>query len=178
MDKNIERIFKINEVLQKSKISNVGYDSMNVGCFFQDENKKLFDIDFKVIKELPRGLNCNVKTIYEIIGNMEREIYLGEWTIMTIKRAFEIYGQYKNNGQKTVFDFGFRYMGMGHIEIVSCNLEDYSIFFHPAGGSNGYDRESNFQDIVKNGPKKYEHSKKNFNDWFYNINLEGQLIDS
>ena len=97
MDKNIERIFKINEVLQKSKISNEGYDSMDVGFFLQDENKKLFNIDFKEIKELPRGLNCNVKNIYEIIGNMEREVYLGEWTIMTIQRALEIYEQYNLN---------------------------------------------------------------------------------
>lgn len=176
MDKNIERIFKINEVLQKTKISNEGYDSMNVGFFLRDENKKLFDIDFKEVKALPRGLNCNIKNIYEIIGNMEREVYLGEWTIMTIKRALKIYDEYKKNGQEIVFDFGFRYMGMGHIEIVSCNLEDYTIFFHPGGGSNGYDRENNFQDIVKNGYKKYD--KKNFNDWFYNINLEGQLIGS
>ena len=174
MDKNIERIFKINEVLQKSKISSEGYNSMDVGFFLQDENKGLFNIDFKKVMRLPRGLNCNVKNIYEIIGNMEREVYLGEWTIMTIKRAFEIYERYKMNGQYNVFDFGFRYMGMGHIEIISCNLEDYSIFFHPGGGSNGWDRESNFQDIVKNGPKKYEGNKKNFNDWFYKINLEEQ----
>jgi len=26
---------------------------------------------------------------------MEREVYLGEWTIMTIKRSFEIYDEYK-----------------------------------------------------------------------------------
>ena len=98
MDKNIERIFKINDVLQKSEISSDGYNSMDVGFFLRDENKKLFDIDFKGVKELPRGLNCNIKNIYEIIGNMEREVYLGEWTIMTIKRAFEIYEQYKENG--------------------------------------------------------------------------------
>ena len=176
MDKNIERIFKINEVLQKSEISSEGYNSMDVGFFLQDENKGLFNIDFKRVKELPRGLNCNVKNIYEIIGNIEREVYLGEWTIMTIKRAFEIYEEYKKNGQYNVFDFGFRYMGMGHIEIISCNLKDYSIFFHPGGGSNGWDRESNFQDIVKHGPKKYDDNKKNFNDWFYNINLEGQAF--
>lgn len=174
MDKTIERIFKINEVLQKSEISSEGYNSMDVGFFLRDENKGVFNIDFKSIKKLPHGLNRNIKNIYEIIGNMEREVYLGEWTIMTIKRAFEIYEKYKENGQKNVFDFGFRYMGMGHIEIVSCNLEDYSIFFHPGGGSNGYDRESNFQDIVKNGPKKYKDNKKNFNDWFYKINLQDQ----
>ena len=173
MDANVKRIFKINDVLQKGKISRDGYNSMQVGFFNQDEQKTLFDIDYQQIKELPNGLNCNVKSIYEIIGNPEREVYLGEWTIMAIQRAFDIYKQYSENGRNNVFDFAFRYMGMGHIEIISCNLDDYSIFFHPAGGSNGYDSEANFQDIVKNGPMKYSDSKKNFNEWFYNIDLEG-----
>jgi hypothetical protein len=89
---------------------------------------------------------------------------------MNIERALEIYEEYKKNGRTNVYDFGFRYMGMGHIEIVSCNLDDYSIFFHPGGGSNGYDREDNFQKIVKDGADNY--SKISFDEWFYNIPME------
>jgi hypothetical protein len=102
---------------------------------------------------------------------MQKEIYIGEWTIMTIEKAMEVYNEYKNNGRENVYDFGFRYLGMGHIEIVSCDLDDFKIFFHPGGGSNGYDREDNFQDIVKNGPEKYKENKKTFDEWFYNINI-------
>ena len=64
MDANVKRIFKINDVLQKGKISRDGYNSMQVGFFNQDEQKTLFDIDYQQIKELPNGLNCNVKSIY------------------------------------------------------------------------------------------------------------------
>jgi hypothetical protein len=178
MDKKIEMVFKINETLKKANISNEGYNSMDVGFFDRDDNQKLFEVDFKEIKPLPKGINCNVKSIYEILGNMETEIYIGEWTIMTIKRALEIYEEYKKNGRENVFDFGFRYMGMGHIDVVSCDLDDFKIFFHPAGGSNGYDREHNFNDIVKNGPKKYCNSKVCFDDWFYKIetNIEGPIM--
>lgn len=170
MDKNVQRIFKINKVLEKAKISNEGYNSMDVGFFARDSGQQLFKVDFKDLKELPKGINCNVKTIYEILGNMETEIYIGEWTVMNIERALEIYEEYKKNGRTNVYDFGFRYMGMGHIEIVSCNLDDYSIFFHPGGGSNGYDREDNFKRIVNGGPVNY--SKLSFDQWFYNIPME------
>lgn len=178
MDKKVENILKINKVLEKANVSNEGYNSMDVGFFTRDSDQKLFEVDFKEIKPLPKGINCNVKTIYEILGNMETEIYIGEWTIMTITRALEIYEEYKKCGRENVFDFGFRYMGMGHIEVVSCDLEDFKIFFHPAGGSNGYDREDNFNDIVNNGPEKYCNTKKNFNEWFYNIetNREGIMM--
>lgn len=170
MDKNVERIFKINKVLEKANVSSEGYNSMDVGFFARDSEQKLFVIDFKDIQPLPKGINCNVKSIYEILGNMETELYIGEWTIMNIERALEIYEEYKKNGRTNVYDFGFRYMGMGHIEIVSCNLDDYSIFFHPGGGSNGYDREDNFQKIVNGGPDNYP--KVSFDEWFYNIPLE------
>ena len=33
----------------------------------------------------------------------------------------------KNQEEKSVFDFGFRYMGMGHIEVVSCDLDDFKM---------------------------------------------------
>ncbi len=177
MAKKVENIFKINKVLEKANISNEGYNSMDVGFFARDSRQKLFEVDFKEIKPLPKGIHWNVKTIYEILGNMETEIYIGDWTIMTINRALEIYDEYKKSGRENVFDFGYRYMGMGHIEVVSCDLEDYKIFFHPAGGSNGYDREDNFNDIVKNGSNKYADSKVNFDDWFYKIetNIEGNM---
>ena len=88
-------------------------------------------------------------------------------------QAIKIYKEYCNHGQKKVFDIGFRYMGMGHIEIISCDLESHLLFFHPGGGSNGWDRESNFNEIVKNGPQKYNQFF--FSNWFYKINLENNI---
>ena len=46
---------------------------------------------------------------------------------MTITRALEIYEEYKKSGRENVFDFGFRYMGMGHIEVV-IDLDDLKYF--------------------------------------------------
>ncbi|CAH6418193.1 Hypothetical protein HVR_LOCUS60 [uncultured virus] len=43
-----------------------------------------------------------------------------------------------------------RYIGMGHYEIFAVATTDSDKFFIiPAGGSNGYDREANYQDMLK-----------------------------
>ena len=48
---------------------------------------------------------------------------------MSLDKAIEIYKNYCNNGQNKVFDIGYRYMGMGHIEVISCDLDSHLLFF-------------------------------------------------
>jgi hypothetical protein len=60
-------------------------------------------------------------------------------------------------------------MGMGHVEVISCDLETHLLFYHQDGGSNGLERQQNFENLVKNGSKNY--NKFYFSKWFYNIKL-------
>ena len=99
-------IHRIMDVLKSAKISNEGYDSCNEPFFQNDENKDDFQLDFSVIKNVPEGLNRNIKLIYDILGNSKKEIYLKNWTIMSLENAMEIYDEYCNNGRKDVFDIG------------------------------------------------------------------------
>ena len=59
--------------------------------------------------------------------------------------------------QKNVFDIGFRYLGLGHLEILSCDLTNHLLFFRRDGGSNGWDREDNYKDLMnyKTGDNEY-----------------------
>ena len=34
---------------------------------------------------------------------------------------------------------------MGHIKLIACDLNNNLLFERPGGGSNGYDREDNYQ---------------------------------
>ena len=55
MAKKVENIFKINKVLEKANVSN---DLQLNGCRFfamTYAGKKLFEVDFKEIKPLPKG---------------------------------------------------------------------------------------------------------------------------
>lgn len=165
-----KQINNILNVLKKCKVSSENFDSTNQPFFLKDGQNEMFDINHEVIKDIPDGINRNIKLIYDILGNTKKEIYIGEWTILSLERAIEIFTEYCNNNQKKVFDIGYRYMGMGHIELISCDLDSHLLFFHNGGGSNGWDSEFNFQEIVKNGPKEYKQFF--FSDWFYKINVD------
>jgi hypothetical protein len=169
INKKVAQINKLLKVLNKCKISNENHTSSNLPFFSRNFNPTLFLSNSKCIEQykIPDSLNRNVKLIFELLGDAEREIYIGEWTIMSLKECTERYKDFCENSQKDVFDIGYRYMGMGHIEVISCDLKTHLLFYRSDGGSNGYDRYANYQDILKNGPDKYE--KFFFTKWFYNI---------
>ena len=163
---------KILSVLEKGYLSENNYNSLRVP-FFQQNKEKKFSIDFQEFENhtpIPEGLNRNIKLIYRILGNPNKEIYLNEWTILSYKDAFEQYKDYCNKGQKNIFNIAYRYLGMGHVEVLSCDLITHLLFYRKDGGSNGYDREINYNDIIKNGANNYK--KFYFSNWFYNIKFE------
>ena len=55
----------------------------------------------------------------------------------------------------------------GHVEMISCDLQSHLLFYRPDGGSNGWDRINNFNELIQKGSTPYE--KFHFYKWFYNI---------
>jgi hypothetical protein len=45
---------------------------------------------------------------------------------------------------------------MGHVNVLACDLETHNLFVHPAGGSNGWDRQNNHEAIVKYNLDSYK----------------------
>ena len=80
-------------------------------------------------------MNKNIIDIYNIIGNKKKELYLGEWTIMSFENALNRYNELLSLNVIDVFDIGYRYLGMGHIELLCCDLESHLLFFRRDGGS-------------------------------------------
>ena len=168
MDTFIEKRIKLIEnVLNSGTISGKHYDSTIQPCFMRDENKTPFKINFEYTINLPEGLNQNISLMYKIIGDSEREVYMGNWTIMSLNKVKEIYKEYCSNDQKRIVDIAFTYMGLGHINVMSCDLETHNLFFHRAGGSNGWDRDSNYKETIKMDPGSVKQYY--FMDWFQNL---------
>ena len=165
----IRNINKILKILEQSKVSCNNYDSIQQPFFSSDNNGNKFVINFQSLSNynIPESLNRNIILIYKILGDPTKEIYIGEWTILSLDKALSIYQEFCNNGQKNVFDIGYRYLGMGHIEVISCDLKTHLLFYRRDGGSNGYDREANYQNLIKNGSHNYKQFF--FSKWFYNI---------
>ena len=58
---------------------------------------------------------------------------------------------------------------MGHVQVVSCDLDSHLLFYRNDGGSNGYDRFANYENIIQNGSK--DHKQLFFKEWFCNIEI-------
>ena len=164
--KKMKTITQILEVLKKGTISTNNYTSSDKPFFIKNSTESFTQYN-ELKLQIPENLNNNVKLIYEIFGNEKKEIYLDEWTIMSLEEALKRYKDLCAQGQNNVFDIGFRYIGMGHVEMISCDLQSHLLFYRPDGGSNGWDRENNFNDLIQKGSNPYD--KFHFYKWFYNI---------
>lgn len=167
-----EQIKKIIKVLNKCKISFANHSSTQLPFFFRDINQVDFIENTNNIERynIPESLNRNIKLIFQLLGDPEKEIYIGGWTIMSLKECTERYNELSKKDRKDVFDIGYRYMGMGHIEMISCDLNNHLLFYRPDGGSNGWDRQDNYNNLINNGANNYE--KFFFGKWFFNIDIE------
>jgi len=165
----IKSINKILKVLEQSNVSRNNYDSTLVPFFSPDEKGNKFVINFESLQNynIPPSLNRNVILIYKILGDPKKEIYIGEWTLFSLDKALELYKNYCIKGQMNVFDIGYKYEGMGHVTVISCDLKTHLLFYRPDGGSNGYDREINYNNLIKYGSNKFQQFI--FSKWFYNI---------
>ena len=173
MDKQIaqktEQIRKIHDILKNAKLSSDNHRSSNEP-FFMSNRASDFKIGYKSIPDLPKDLNRNFKTLYEVIGDPKKEVYINEWTIMSLDESLKRYNELCSKGQKNVFDIGYRYLGMGHIEMLSCNLYNHLLFYRRDGGSSGYDCEYNYKKLLEFNYKEYEYFY--FNKWYNDLNIK------
>tara|TARA_B100001287_G_C22568766_1_gene475181 strand:+ start:58 stop:606 length:549 start_codon:yes stop_codon:yes gene_type:complete len=117
--------------------------------------------------EIPDSLNRNIKAIYQYFISDHEELYLYDWIFLSIDEAIDIYKKYCSKGRTDVFDIAYRYVGMGHITMLACDLNTHLFFLRMDGGSNGWDREHNYNDLIENGSKPY--TKINFTQWINNF---------
>ena len=115
-------------------------------------------------------LTGDLKTIYRIIGNPDIEFYFGQWTLLSITKVKNMYETYITKNQTRSIDFALIYAGMGHCVVASFDPESTKIYYRADGGSNGYDREFNFNFACKYIPK--EDELHDFTHWQTIISTE------
>ena len=172
---DIDRVINILTLLNKCEISSEKYNSTNDSLFRKDINKYKFDINRKAhddynnyFDKLPKELNENVRILYKFIANPYVEIYLDDWILFPLSESINKYMYYIAQNQHYVFDVAYKYNGMGHVIILSCDLENHLLFYRQDGGSNDYDREYNLnwvldykKDKVSIGNDKKRRKMKN-----------------
>ena len=161
--KHIDKILKL---LNQSKMSDEGYSSC-AQPFCSKNPIQDFKQGNKSIPEIPEDLNRNFKLLYELVSNPDVEIYINKWTILSLSEALKQYKQYCDEGQKNVFNVAYRYLGLGHVEVLSCNLYNHLLFLRRDGGSNGYDCADNHKQVINFDYKQYEYMY--FENWYSSV---------
>lgn len=160
MDKHIsekrKQIESVQELLKLGKLSDDNYDSTVEPCFIGRGDND-YVMNYKDLPEIPESLNRHMKIFYTLVGNPDVEVYIGDYTFMSLNKCLENYNKYCEDKQTSVFDIAFRYFGMGHVVVISCDLNNHLLFERMDGGSSGYDREYNYEELLKykTGDKKY-----------------------
>ena len=80
---------KILTFLNEGYKSPDNYIGSDMPYFMKNENTK-FKIGHHIIPKLPNGLNHNINIMYKLIGNPNIEIYIRDWTFMSLNKALEI----------------------------------------------------------------------------------------
>ena len=106
------------------------------------DNLNLID-NFKLLN-LPK----NIEDFFINNNSYNCEIYLNNYTFLSMKKIIELHEFYKNDNINNIIDLGFIYEGMGWIQVIYYNTKFNKLFFRIDGGSNNYDRKYNY-DLMK-----------------------------
>ena len=116
------------------------------------------------------NLSYEIKNFYKKIGTSSQEIYIKEWTFLSIENITKMIENYKKDNIITI-DFAYKYMGMGYVKVAFYDNRYNSILYRNDGGSNGYDRAENYENL-KNFNNSQDLNKDigiNFNTFLFEI---------
>ena len=183
MKVHIERFLELITFLKKyGYLSKSNYSSKDNATFSFDDDKEKFDIRESVIDfrdyflQIPKDLNDNIIMIYRLIGNYDIELYLDDWCFMSLKTCLNKYQYYLSRNQDKLFDIAYKYNGMGHVKVLSCDLQNHLLFYRDDGGSNDYDRELNLEQAItykreyittRNSSKRRKINSRNETEYTY-----------
>ena len=88
-----------------------------------------------------------------MLGRPSCEWYIETTTWISWDTALHIHACKKEVGQDRVFDFAFRYIGMGLICVYFVDLKTGQVWRRRDGGSNFYERRHNFDKIIRWSPE-------------------------
>ena len=129
-----------------TKFSEGDYVSVRDTVFFQNPATHNFETDGT---NLPReyiefmeeyNFPMKLKLFWLILGNVDDEIKTPGFTIMNLEKI-----RSQKDAYSGFIDIGVRYAGMGHVIVLSLDMETGKMFLRMDGGSNGFDREDNWR---------------------------------
>lgn len=137
-------------------ISSENYVSHNQPFFMSDSLResllgdKSENIDSIVFYEKLDQTNLPniIRDLYIKNRSYNQEIYLNNWTFFSLDEIIKR-NKILNENNITAIDICLQYRGMGHIKIVHYDYTNDTFYERYDGGSNGYDRNQNWENFKK-----------------------------
>ena len=129
---------------QFAKVSEKNDSNVTQHPFFQSNcknniNLHTTELDTEYLIFLNKyPIDLNLKSVYTIVGEL-KEISIKDFTFLSLKEIKERADNFSH-----FLDLGLSYIGMGHVKVLSVSKKDGLFFFRNDGGSNGYEREDNY----------------------------------
>ena len=175
---NTEIYKKLESFVNSGTKGNIDHSSISQPFFMQsqeisiDHGYNLEQVN-NLLDKIP--LPCELKIIYQIIGEVNVEYYFDNWTLMSLNDVYKQYSDFKKEKQERVINVALAYLGMGHIIMISYDPDTKKIYYRRDGGSNGWDRDLNYKFIIKYVPQP--NNGVLFNDWLINIQNKNNLFE-
>ena len=128
------------------KLSTCEWKSNNMPGMLQSTSGEIIKDDLIENKLNQIELLEEIKNFYREIGTTSQEIYINEWILLSIENIIKMSENYKKDNINTI-DFAYKYLGLGHVKVAFYDKKFNRILYRHDGGSNGYDREDNFEKL-------------------------------
>ena len=103
MNKHVEQITrntqKIYDFLKKGHMSDNDYIGSDIPFFMKNDND-IFTVGNYNLPKMPNNLNHDIVKMFQIIGNPQREVYINDWTIMSLNQCIQMYDIKCYNNQR------------------------------------------------------------------------------
>lgn len=166
------------------------YDSTDKPFFEQNVNNNIIENNSESIIQNNDNIELinkfkqiiHDKTILDFYINnnaYNKELYIGIWTFLSMKKILEINEQYKNDNINDIVDIGYRYSGLGWIKLAFYDTKLKRILYRMDGGSNGYDRADNYNKLKRYKSSSYVYNGISFTQFLNEINdmdYESEII--
>ena len=164
--------------------SNKNYDSTQAPFFRKSINNNIIDHNSENILNIEYlnlinnfkllNLPTNIEDFFINNNAYNCEIYINNYTFLSIKKIIELYKFYNEDNINNIIDIGFIYKGLGYINVIYYNSKFNKIFLREDGGSSNLDRELNYtklQELSKiDKVELIENENYDFDELIYNIN--------
>jgi len=149
--------------LKSPFFSNI-YDDLTLSEQTEHNSEVIKSIDELSLKyDLPLEL----RVLYTRPANLQTQMFFENMIFMSLDDIKKCSEMYEQESQTDFIDIAFQYEGMGHITVYSWHKVLNCYVSRPDGGSNGYERQYNFEKYIINKytfPDECKYTWKQFRE--------------